>query len=48
MTKIVRLAPPAPYSMLVAKMLAHLWSPLPGMASSRLGTILSQGEGDSG
>ena len=48
MTKIVRLAPPVPCLMLVANMLAHLWSPLPGIASSRFGTILSQGEGDSG
>ena len=37
--------PLPPYSMFVANMPAHLWSPLAGMASSRLGTTLSQGKG---
>ena len=46
LTKIVRLKPPPPYSLLVANMPAHLWSPLSAMASSRLGTSLSQGEGE--
>ena len=35
-TKIVRLVPPPPYSMLVASLPAHLWSWLPGNASSGL------------
>ena len=35
-TKIVRLAPPPPYSMLVASLSTHFWSWLPGMASSGL------------
>ena len=47
-TKIVTLAPHAPYSMFVANVLGYLWPPLPGIAFLDLAQHSARGRGNSG